>query len=544
MKEVKEYYKLSNNVGIMKAQSTKYQNGLHLMFQIRLYLLLLVLNCFFIFPSYPSFAFTQGRLAGGGSFSSNPTNFIEPEQAAEIQEAVKLYEANKPHIQLQETMAESTLYTFQPTAGTLFGDLFLYNYVDLDHNSTILDWDCGDWTYNGHTAHDITIRTFGEQAIGVPIFTVQDGTVISTHDGEYDMNRSFNNLPPNYVAIDHGNGRVCYYVHMKKNSVAVSDGEQVVAGQQIGLVGSSGSSTHPHLHFSTYENGEVVEPQAGYCRPGESLWTNQIAKRTDTYVIDFGISGDSLSDFNWPNELPRDVQVTGTDYFYPWIILGNLPPNSDWQIEILKPDNTQWGQWSEFFNGQYRHSWWWWWFYFGDITDYGTWRFLLYINGTKLLDAPFEVVSSYSSSFNRPPQPVTLSFEPTHPIDGDALVCRVNTDLVFDDMDYDIVRYEYLWKVNGIEVRRIVSAAHSDMIPRDAATSGDLVTCTVTPSDGKENGPTAQIASLVYEQTCQYWLLGDLDGNCKIDLRDFGVMASNWLMNCYENPSDHRCVPW
>ena len=85
----------------MKEQSKKYQNGSYVMFQIRLYSLLLVLNCFFIFLSNPSFAFTQGTLVGGGSCSSNPTNFIEPEQASEIQQAVKLYETNKSRIQMQ-----------------------------------------------------------------------------------------------------------------------------------------------------------------------------------------------------------------------------------------------------------------------------------------------------------------------------------------------------------------------------------------------------------------------------------------------------------
>ena len=85
----------------MKEQSTKYQNGSYLMLQMRLYSLFLVLICFFIFLSYPSFAFTQGRLVGGGSCTSSPTNFIEPEQAAEIQQAVKLYETNKSRIQMQ-----------------------------------------------------------------------------------------------------------------------------------------------------------------------------------------------------------------------------------------------------------------------------------------------------------------------------------------------------------------------------------------------------------------------------------------------------------
>jgi hypothetical protein len=535
---------LSDKGGVVKKQLIGTLSCFHVLLQVRPYLFLFIFISFLIFLPCLGFAAIQGGLGGGGAISNESQYCISPEQSAEIKHTVEMYKNNISGARLMDTNAG--LYTFYPMGGTLFRDVYVNNYVDLDLSSGLLDWGCDDWTYNGHDAHDIDIRSFGEQAIGVPIFAVQDGTVIDAHDGEFDMNISAPNQPANYVLIDHGNGRICYYWHMKKNSVAVSAGEQVSAGQQIGLVGSSGRSTGPHLHFATYEDGNVVEPQAGYCRPGESLWVKQIPKRVDTYIWDYGISGVDLSSYNYSSELPRKNQIMGTDTFYPWIKLNNLPANSTYRVKIVKPNNISWGDWNNSFNNSstYRLSWWYFTFSFSGITDYGTWRFVFYVNGTKILDAPFEVVSSYSPTFNRPPEPVSVSFEPAYPTDNDVVVCRVNTDIVFDDMDYDIVRYEYVWQINGTEVRRITSAACSDAFPHNIVVAGDLITCTVTPNDGKENGPIAQVSCIVHEQDCQYKLLGDLDGNCKVDMRDFSVMASKWLMDCYENPSDPGCIPW
>ncbi len=68
------------------------------------------------------------------------------------------------------------------------------------------------------------------------------------------------------------------------------------------------------------------------------------------------------------------------------------------------------------------------------------------------------------------------------------LVSRVATDLVLDDPDYDIVRYHYVWTVDGLVMRDVTTAAHSDAFPRRTAPRGSLVTCTVTPSDGTDTG--------------------------------------------------------
>lgn len=65
------------------------------------------------------------------------------------------------------------------------------------------------------------------------------------------------------VEINHGNGYVTRYGHNSK--VLVKPGDRVLKGQRVALVGSTGRSTGPHVHFEVLRNGEVVNP-AQYIR--------------------------------------------------------------------------------------------------------------------------------------------------------------------------------------------------------------------------------------------------------------------------------------
>jgi murein DD-endopeptidase MepM/ murein hydrolase activator NlpD len=56
-------------------------------------------------------------------------------------------------------------------------------------------------------------------------------------------------FPGNNVIIDHGNGEFSFCAHMKMGSVQVKTGDSVKAGQVIGLLGNSGNSDAPHLHY-------------------------------------------------------------------------------------------------------------------------------------------------------------------------------------------------------------------------------------------------------------------------------------------------------
>ena len=61
-----------------------------------------------------------------------------------------------------------------------------------------------------------------------------------------------------HVTLDHGNGVRSRYGHLKKLDVKV--GQRVVKGQVIGLVGSTGRSTGPHLHYEVVVAGKPVDP--------------------------------------------------------------------------------------------------------------------------------------------------------------------------------------------------------------------------------------------------------------------------------------------
>lgn len=66
----------------------------------------------------------------------------------------------------------------------------------------------------------------------------------------------------NMILIDHGNGMVTRYAHHSK--LFVKAGDQVAKGQSIGMVGSTGRSTGPHLHYEIYVNGKRVNPLEYY----------------------------------------------------------------------------------------------------------------------------------------------------------------------------------------------------------------------------------------------------------------------------------------
>ena len=59
----------------------------------------------------------------------------------------------------------------------------------------------------------------------------------------------YNELRGNHVILDHGNGEYSHLVHLKKSSVRVRRGDSVKQGDLLGLVGNSGLSNVPHLHY-------------------------------------------------------------------------------------------------------------------------------------------------------------------------------------------------------------------------------------------------------------------------------------------------------
>ena len=444
----------------------------------------------------------QGGLRGGGELSAGRPAAHPPclstADRARVAEQIASYEARFGPISGPADAAPAP-YAFYPQAGTHYEDLTISNFCDLAPGASILDYRCDAYTYDGHDATDSCLIGFGEQARNAPIFAAQDGVVIGTHDGEPDMNVVWANVPANYVLVDHGNGRVAYYWHMRKNSVAVAPGQPVIAGQQLGLTGSSGMSNWPHLHFGTYDGGVMKEPFAGACNPGASSWVQQLPFDSSLVFEDFGLSRDDLTPFQPPYEFPRTGNVATSDgLIYVWYFLKHQPAGSTWRFVFVRPDgSTAYDTGTNgFFNPEYFFSWWW---FSWDVADMhtipGTWHVKTYVNGVLQVDAPVVVQTVYDAAFNQAPEAVGAALEPAVPDDGDALTCRVTGDRIKNDLDYDIVSHHFVWSGNGAVVRDVTSAARSDMLPaRPAAT---LVLCRVNPTDGTAAGATVTESVMV-----------------------------------------------
>lgn len=85
---------------------------------------------------------------------------------------------------------------------------------------------------------------------GTPVLTVNDGIVAYTGQaGTWG----------NAIVVQHSEDEISFYSHLQ--DIEVSSGQQVKRGQQIGLSGSTGSSTGPHLHFGYAINDQFVDPE-------------------------------------------------------------------------------------------------------------------------------------------------------------------------------------------------------------------------------------------------------------------------------------------
>lgn len=90
---------------------------------------------------------------------------------------------------------------------------------------------------------------------GAPIGVIADGVVI----GVNNQSRAYGQV----VVVEHeinGERIESWYAHMQVGSIRVNVGDQLKVGDLIGLVGSTGASTGPHLHLEIHVDGSAVDP--------------------------------------------------------------------------------------------------------------------------------------------------------------------------------------------------------------------------------------------------------------------------------------------
>ncbi len=139
----------------------------------------------------------------------------------------------------------------------------------INHTPSIRPTDKGYFTsgygirkdpFNGRPTHHNGLDISVER--GTPIVSTADGSVI------------FAKATPGLgklIVVDHGYGFRTAYGHL--SSINVNKGQTVKRGQKMGLTGSSGRSTAPHLHYEVHVNDHVVDPRDFFLDGSEDIAT-------------------------------------------------------------------------------------------------------------------------------------------------------------------------------------------------------------------------------------------------------------------------------
>jgi murein DD-endopeptidase MepM/ murein hydrolase activator NlpD len=116
------------------------------------------------------------------------------------------------------------------------------------------------------------------------LYAVADGTVLRIRDGRPENNGDAHDAPintldelgGNYLVLDIGGGQYAFYAHCVPSSFMVREGDVVKEGQPIALLGNSGNSDAPHLHFEITDGPDILFSRGipfvlkGYIKKGES----------------------------------------------------------------------------------------------------------------------------------------------------------------------------------------------------------------------------------------------------------------------------------
>ena len=120
---------------------------------------------------------------------------------------------------------------------------------------------------NGDSHHDEAARNENWWGYGEPIHAVADGDVTQVLDGISENTprvlptTTLENIAGNYVIVRIAPNRYVTFAHLQHGSVKVRPGDHVHKGDVLGLLGNSGNSTAPHLHFQVTDGNSVLQSE-------------------------------------------------------------------------------------------------------------------------------------------------------------------------------------------------------------------------------------------------------------------------------------------
>jgi len=231
------------------------------------------------------------------------------------------------------------------------------NYVDLKPGKGVVDYACGDATYDAppgdqHKGTDFAVRDMAAVRNGVPVFAAAAGQIVGVRDGMPDVGGSVDNKEcGNGLRIQHDNGLTTQYCHMRQNSVLPKTGDRVERGQQLGLVGLSGQTAFPHLHFQVEWGQKVIDPFAGLdrkkkCGAGaQTLWDAQTLEQlpyqpTAIYNVGFAPQKPDIKSIREGQYHDRPFDATAAAMVV-WAEFFRVSAGDEIVIEITDPVGVQ-----------------------------------------------------------------------------------------------------------------------------------------------------------------------------------------------------------
>lgn len=116
----------------------------------------------------------------------------------------------------------------------------------------------GRFSHHGSTHFAVDFA----MSVGTTIYAARGGVVAAVKEDSRESGPSRDYLDlANYILIEHSDGTIAEYAHLKYDGVAVEVDEKVEAGQLIGYSGNTGYSKGPHLHFSVRQVTSATESQ-------------------------------------------------------------------------------------------------------------------------------------------------------------------------------------------------------------------------------------------------------------------------------------------
>ncbi|MDB2439405.1 M23 family metallopeptidase [Hellea sp.] len=244
-----------------------------------------------------------------------------------------------------------------PLNCTLDEDCFIQQFADMDESQEAVDPFCGGATYDGHKGTDFRLRTFEDIDSNIEVLAAAGGTIKGARKNRPDRlietaadRRALKGVEcGNGVVIDHGNTIETQYCHLKKDSVSVSAGDIVKAGDSLGYVGASGLAQFPHLHLSVRKDGNIIDPFTGN-RPSqgcslksdESWWADPslLTTKRDAVLLGSNITGAPIKHNRLVRTPPRKAS-TSDSATVGWVWYSNLKANDRVFIKLEGPKGFQ-----------------------------------------------------------------------------------------------------------------------------------------------------------------------------------------------------------